>query len=269
MDWTVVPDKPDDSSGSDLSPQAPLLHDGVCDVKPTVKGSSIFKSVLEWDSQCSMWIHRIGMGIPRFLLQALEYSGDGLFWVPATAAICLAPVFAGQQFFSNLLAGFLFDLTVVGSIKALIRRPRPVYNRGMYLVVSVDHYSFPSGHSSRAFLILVFFMEHSSLWNGMILSSVSSWVKDLDIPNVILDFETLVYPIIAFTVVLWALASASSRILLGRHYLLDVVAGSLIGVLEALFVLRLLDKYRFMFQHYEEWLAQTQRYLGETILRVF
>ena len=52
---------------------------------------------------------------------------------------------------ANLLLGFVLDLILVGSIKGLFRRPRPVYNKegDFVLVVSVDKFSFPSGHSSR------------------------------------------------------------------------------------------------------------------------
>ncbi len=52
---------------------------------------------------------------------------------------------------ANLLLGFVLDLILVGAIKGLFRRPRPVYNKegDFVLVVSVDKFSFPSGHSSR------------------------------------------------------------------------------------------------------------------------
>ena len=39
---------------------------------------------------------------------------------------------------------------------------------------------------------------------------------------------------------IWATVTAVSRILLGRHYVLDVAAGACLGVLEALFALRFL-----------------------------
>lgn len=34
---------------------------------------------------------------------------------------------------------------------------------------------------------------------------------------------------------LWSAATAASRVLLGRHFVLDVIAGSCLGVVEALF----------------------------------
>ena len=57
---------------------------------------------------------------------------------------------------ANLLLGFILDLILVGTTKGLFRRPRPVYNKegDFVLVVSVDKFSFPSGHSSRQALPL-------------------------------------------------------------------------------------------------------------------
>jgi membrane-associated phospholipid phosphatase len=71
----------------------------------------------------------------------------------------------------------------------------------MYVAVAADHWSFPSGHSSRAFLVASFlagggFHPREALF-------------------------------------LWATATSASRVLLGRHYVLDVVAGACLGVFEA------------------------------------
>ena len=51
---------------------------------------------------------------------------------------------------TTLLAAMLLDLATVAAIKALVRRPRPPYNLPDMLVISVDRYSFPSGHTSRS-----------------------------------------------------------------------------------------------------------------------
>lgn len=202
---------------------------------PPSKISPFFPEALhEWDCQMSLRIHEWGLKIPRVLLQALEYSGDGLFWIPAAGAMCWAPAFTLQDFVKSLLIGFIFDLLVIGSLKAFFRRPRPVYNKGMYLVVSVDHYSFPSGHSSRVFLVLIFVLEYASEWKDTI-----SRVLGGD------DLVLLGYYFVPFIFASWAVATAGSRILLGRHFLLDVVVGSLLGILEAWFVILYLLDVRF------------------------
>eukprot|EP00250_Pteridium_aquilinum_P031504 c43737_g1_i1 orf=56-829(-) len=226
------------------------------------------ESLHNWDSQLSLRIHEIGLKIPRFFLQALEYSGDGLFWIPATAALCWAPDFTLQHFFKSLFVGFMFDLFVIGTIKALIRRPRPVYNRGMYLVVSVDHYSFPSGHSSRAFLIFVFVLEYATDWKETIFQALWVFVGDLnEAGNVLGHFDMLGYYVIPFIFACWAIATASSRILLGRHFLLDVVVGSFLGILEALFVIRVLLELKFLTEEQQRWLLECGHHFKEAMLK--
>lgn len=66
-------------------------------------------------------------------------------------------------------------------------------------------YSFPSGHASRAFFVLLFFT--------------------------VLDPVAYIFwpPLFA-----WATSVAFSRLLLCRHHILDVVAGALLGAFEVL-----------------------------------
>jgi len=96
-----------------------------------------------------------------------------------------------------------FDVLVIGLLKAIIRRQRPDENAGDMMTVSVDIYSFPSGHASRAFMLAVFISLHFSI--------------------------TLLWKFVIF---LWAISVAVSRILLGRHHVSDVVVGSFLGCME-------------------------------------
>jgi presqualene diphosphate phosphatase len=68
--------------------------------------------------------------------------------------------------------------------------------------VVADQYSFPSGHASRSILVA-----------GMFL--------------VCKDFLPL---FIVVLMVLWGVATSTSRVLLGRHYLSDVLVGALLGI---------------------------------------
>eukprot|EP00249_Psilotum_nudum_P013900 c24575_g1_i1 orf=255-1112(-) len=246
----------------------PILSDSLSIVKSILEPlSSALQAIVSFDSNCSLWMHKIGLKIPRCPLRLLEYSGDGLFWLPVSAAVWLTPMLGLstiQDFFFKLLIGFLLDLIFVGTLKVLIRRCRPIYNKGMYLVVSVDHWSFPSGHSSRAFLIFSFFVLHSSLWknlNGVQLRSA----------NGLGDFMARVdfrgaYCIMASFVGIWAVATASSRIFLGRHYLLDVVAGSVLGVLEAAMVYKLLLSPGILSESHYQLLFKTKLKVEEIVL---
>ncbi len=52
---------------------------------------------------------------------------------------------------ANLALGLVADIALVGAVKGMVRRARPVYNHAgdFVVVVAVDQYSFPSGHASR------------------------------------------------------------------------------------------------------------------------
>lgn len=99
------------------------------------------------------------------------------------------------------LLALLLDLLLVTVLKGLVRRRRPTHNKmDMFFTVSVDQYSFPSGHASRATLVCRFILRH------LVLA----------VPLRVL-------------VVLWALIVSLSRVMLGRHNMTDVLFGLLLG----------------------------------------
>ena len=104
----------------------------------------------------------------------------------------------------ELLVLVLLDSALCALLKTIIRRPRPPYGmeklNGEIFLLS-DIYSCPSGHASRAFLLGYFACEHIA--NGPPLLRL--------VPG-------------------WSFLVALSRIALGRHYLSDVVLGSIIGL---------------------------------------
>ncbi|XP_031482273.1 probable lipid phosphate phosphatase beta [Nymphaea colorata] len=188
-------------------------------VTPHRKSSATLSRLVDCDTRWSLSIHTACLPLPRFLLLVLEFSGDGRFWFPALASLCLHPSIFRDPFLSWLLvrlfAGCVLDVAIVGLIKFCVRRPRPVYNKGMSLVVSVDHWSFPSGHSSRACFL------GSFLWlcSGLTEKYVGFW-------------RTGFVGIVG----LWSASTSFSRILLGRHFVFDVLAGMVLGVVEAFLV---------------------------------
>lgn len=104
----------------------------------------------------------------------------------------------------NLLFGLILDIIFVASIKAATRRRRPSIDDSTYLSINPDKFSFPSGHASRAFFILIFFTALEPL-------------------------PLLFWP----PMFAWAISVSLSRLLLYRHHILDVLAGVLLGILEA------------------------------------
>ncbi|XP_043716709.1 probable lipid phosphate phosphatase beta [Telopea speciosissima] len=219
----------------------PPKETSVTTVEPSKKTTtSILRRLIELDTAWSLHIHTICQPFPRSVLKTLEISGDGRFWFPIPVALFFSPVASKSNQLGSILIGlfigFLLDLALVGLIKYLIRRPRPVYNKGMHLTVSVDHWSFPSGHSSRVSFIAAFlYFSAASIGEALVQLTasgdefVSRWI----------DSESKTIQLFILAVCLWSAATSVSRILLGRHFVFDVTAGACLGVLEALIVIKL------------------------------
>lgn len=123
---------------------------------PLNQGNSWFA----WDRSLSTKVyHNLGQHVPRKYLMLLEHSGNGLVWLFAAITLLLVPATSPAQRTAiiNFLVAFVVDLVLVGTLKSIFRRPRPIYNAAgdFILVVSVDQYSFPSGHASRCAHIAV------------------------------------------------------------------------------------------------------------------
>ncbi|KAH8282345.1 hypothetical protein KR054_006938, partial [Drosophila jambulina] len=137
----------------------------------------------------------------------LEISCDGIAWFASWIAfIWLLSSKDLYQMQVNMLFGLVLDVVVVAVLKALVRRRRPVASKDM-MTIGPDKFSFPSGHASRAFFVLLFFAKLYPLHIVFLM------------------------PITA-----WAVSVAISRLILQRHYVLDICAGAVIGILEALIV---------------------------------
>lgn len=173
--------------------------------------------------------------LPPFLLLLLEISADFRFSFPVSLSLLLSPPL--RPFLIPFLLGLLLDLIFVGIVKLIFRRARPAYNHpSMSAAVSADHYSFPSGHASRVFFVAasVHFFTAALIApvEGTSYSFLDGWIRDRSDGEVKGEVVVIVW--------MWATVTAISRILLGRHYVLDVAAGACLGILEALFALRFL-----------------------------
>ncbi|OWM71824.1 hypothetical protein CDL15_Pgr017707 [Punica granatum] len=172
------------------------------------------------DAALSRTLHHHNL-FPRPLFLLLELSADFRLFFPLALSIFLSPTLSAllRPFLVPLLLGLLLDLALIGLIKIVFRRPRPVYNKNMSVAVSVDHYSFPSGHSSRVcFVAALFYLTSESIKRAAVA-----------------DHRLVLWAW------LWAAATSVSRVLLGRHYAFDVFVGSCLGVLEGLFAFHYLS----------------------------
>lgn len=111
-------------------------------------------SFFRLDVEYSLLLHEtFGNTIPRAIYMLLEHSGNGILWLLLAPAVWLLTPLSpeGRLSVANFFLGLWVDLALVGSLKAIFRRPRPEYNYSgdFILVVSVDQFSFPSGHAAR------------------------------------------------------------------------------------------------------------------------
>ena len=139
----------------------------------------------------------------RTLMLILELSGHGIPWIAGTLISIFVFSDFKQEFACNLLLALMLDLAVVGALKVSVRRKRPVYNeKDMFATVSVDNYSFPSGHSTRAAMVAALFVAFLTreVWRLLIGC--------------------------------WAVCVSASRVILGRHHVTDVICGVFIGFLQ-------------------------------------
>ncbi|KAK8266534.1 hypothetical protein V6Z12_D12G252700, partial [Gossypium hirsutum] len=174
----------------------------------TTKSSpSFLKALITIDASVLLFLHTIFKPIlPIFLLLLLEYSAD--FWFSFHVSLSLFLVSSFFSFLSILfILGHLLDLDLIGLIKLTFRRIRPHYNPNTSPAVHADNFSFPHG--------------------GLILDFILRWVKFK--PGLFL-----------FGVWVWAILTAISRVLLGRHFLSDVLVGAFVRVLEGIVACRFL-----------------------------
>uniref|UniRef100_A0A2P2J323 Sphingosine-1-phosphate phosphohydrolase n=1 Tax=Rhizophora mucronata TaxID=61149 RepID=A0A2P2J323_RHIMU len=205
---------------------------------PPPPRSTLVRHLRTADTKLSYYLHSLfNPYLPIFLLLLLEYSADFRLFFPVSAALLLSPQLL--PFASPLILGLLLDLALVGLIKSIFRRSRPVYNHNMSPVVSVDHFSFPSGHASRIFFVATV-VSLSSQAIGAALAKMKAGSGGGFVDQWFGGDERNVVGIVVAVVYVWAATTATSRVVLGRHYVFDVLAGAFVGVLEGLFAFRFL-----------------------------
>jgi undecaprenyl-diphosphatase len=130
--------------------------------------------------------------------------GDGWLWLLALAGLAARGDGDGHRLLAAaaVTAG-LANIALV-LLKGRVRRPRPCelakprhFDVAPLLCIPSDRYSFPSGHSLNAFALAIVL--------------------------------ALAFPLLAVPVFLVAASVAASRVVLGLHYLSDVLAGSALG----------------------------------------
>ena len=162
-----------------------------------------FRSVLELDARLS---DRMRVAEKPGALRAISvffaHSGDSWFWWITMILLWWLGDSFWKQWAVVQFAGIGVLAALVMGIKFTIRRRRPEGEWGS-IYRNTDPHSFPSGHAARSFLIAAVASSFGPAWLASII-----WI--------------------------WAPLVALARVAMGVHYLSDIAAGAVFGIIIAL-----------------------------------
>ena len=163
----------------------------------------IFRRILELAARLSSQMRVAEKpGLLRNLAIFFAHSGDSWFWLAALIIAWFFSNFTWRKWETVEFFGILGLAGVVLAVKFLVKRKRPEGDWGE-IYRNTDPHSFPSGHAARAFLIAVLGTVLAPPWLAIVL-----WV--------------------------WAPLVALARVAMGVHYLSDIIAGAILGIIVAL-----------------------------------
>ncbi|MBW3697192.1 phosphatase PAP2 family protein [Vibrio sp. T187] len=157
--------------------------------------------IVRWDVAFSLFCLRSRYSQQSAAIsKAVSHTGDGHLYVLLAVAALFIDQQAGGQFLLAGLAAFALELPIYWLAKNTLKRRRPSeFSTLLHShITPSDKYSLPSGHTAAAFLMA----------------------------TLIGHFYPSLYP---FCLV-WASAIGCARILLGVHFLTDVLIGAALGV---------------------------------------
>jgi len=145
--------------------------------------------------------NRLFNGKRRLKKMARQFSrsGDGLLYLLLPTLYWLINPVQGRTFFALASLAFMIERFIYYVLKKNLKRRRPpaAIPGFQSLIIPSDEFSFPSGHTSAAFL----FITLCTLWFGAV----------------------------ALPLYFWAMMIGFSRVLLGVHFPGDILAGATIG----------------------------------------
>jgi len=157
------------------------------------------QELIELDAE---WSRRLRVaekpGALRTLAAVMAHSGDSWFWLIGLVILWMVGNEVWRWRALVLAISIVVMAVVVMAIKFTIRRRRPEGEWGA-IYRNTDPHSFPSGHAVRAVMLAVLVISLGPIWMGVLL-------------------------------VIWAPLVGLARVAMGVHYLSDVLAGMVFGL---------------------------------------
>ena len=167
-------------------------------------------SILELDARLSKQMRVAEKpGALRAIAVFFAHSGDSWFWAIGLFALWLSGDSFWKEWAVVQVTGISFLAALVLIIKFRVRRQRPEGDWGG-IYRNIDPHSFPSGHAARAFLIAVLATGLGPIWLAIML-----WI--------------------------WAPLVSLARVAMGVHYVSDILAGAVLGIVVALLGLQVYE----------------------------
>jgi len=168
------------------------------------------RSILELDARLSDQMRVAEKpGALRAISVFFAHSGDSWFWAIGLITLWVRGNSFWKEWAVVQLAGISLLAALVMSIKFLVRRRRPEGEWGS-IYRNTDPHSFPSGHAARSFFIAVAATGLGPIWLAIVL-----WV--------------------------WAPLVAVARVAMGVHYVSDIAAGGILGIVFAIIGLQVYE----------------------------
>jgi undecaprenyl-diphosphatase len=145
-------------------------------------------------------------GLRRRLAILFGHSGDSWFWGAGLLLLIAFGTPSWRTLAWAFLLGIALTAVVVLIIKFSVRRQRPEGEWGQ-IYRKTDPHSFPSGHAARALMLAVLGLALGPSWFGIAL-------------------------------LIWAPLVGLARVATGLHYISDVLAGWVLGLVMGLATLQ-------------------------------
>jgi undecaprenyl-diphosphatase len=161
------------------------------------------RAVLRMSDADALLMRRVQRWTParwlRWWMLAATRAGDGWLWALAGAAVLASGSESSGRAFCAAVAAVTCGIVLFSFLKRVVNRRRPCWfeRQSWHNLLPPDQFSFPSGHSITAFAVAVSLGSfYPAAWAGLAFCAASV---------------------------------AASRVVLGMHYLSDVIAGCAVG----------------------------------------